>query len=182
MAGGTRPCKSATRPDDARWLSETISQETKPMRIPHDSYVLVADGAKMLFFRNEGDAENLDLKVVTAEQQADKSDQDIKTDQAGRMPGSPGKGGGSSASEADFHQQAEDRFAAEAAERINRAALANEFENLIIVAPPKTLGELRKHFHKQAEGKIAAEIAKDLTGHPVDRIEKALQDYQDPNG
>jgi protein required for attachment to host cells len=165
-----------------RWLAETSAQEAKPMRIPHDSYVLVADGAKMLFFRNEGDADNLNLTVLAAEQQADQYDRDIKSDQAGRKPGSPGSGGGSTAGEADFHQQAEDRFAAEAAGRINRAALANEFENLIIVAPPKTLGELRKHYHKQAEGKIAAEIAKDLTGHPVDRIEKVLQNYQETNG
>jgi protein required for attachment to host cells len=181
MAGGTRPCKSATRRSDVRWLAETNSQEAKPMRIPHNSYVLVADGAKMLFFRNEGDAQNLDLKIVTGEQQADKADHEIKTDQAGRLPASPGKGGASTAGEADFHQQAEDRFAAEAAGWINRAAVANEFENLIIIAPPRTLGELRKHLHKQAEGKISAEIAKDLTGHPVDRIEKLLQNYEAAN-
>jgi len=152
------------------------------MRIPHDSYVLVADGAKMLFFRNAGDADNPSLTVIAAEQQADEYDRDIKTDMAGQKPGSPGSGGGSTAGEADFHRQAEDRFAAEAADRVNRAALANEFEKLIIVAPPKTLGELRKHYHKQVEGKIAAEIAKDLTGHPVNRIEAVLQNYEDSNG
>lgn len=150
------------------------------MRIPHDSYVLVADGAKMLFFRNEGDADNLNLTVLAAEQQADLYDRDIKTDTAGQKPAGVGPGG-STAGEADFHRQAEDQFAAEAAERINRAALANEFERLIIVAPPKTLGELRKHYHKQVQGRIAAEIAKDLTGHPVDRIESVLQNYQDSN-
>ena len=147
------------------------------MRIPHDSYVLVADGAKMLFFRNEGDVENLNLTVVAAEQQADHYDREIKTDNAGQKPAGFGAGG-STAGEADFHQQAEERFAAEAAERINRAALANEFERLIIVAPPKTLGALRKHYHKQVTGRIAAEIAKDLTGHPVDRIEAVLQNYE----
>jgi len=152
------------------------------MRIPHDSYVLVADGAKMLFFRNEGDADNPNLTVLAAEQQPDPADRDIKSDAAGQKPGSPGMGGASSAGEADFHRQAEDRFAAEAADRINRAALANEFEKLIIVAPPRTLGELRKHYHKQVEGRIAAEIAKDLTGHPVDRIEAVLQNYQETNG
>jgi protein required for attachment to host cells len=151
------------------------------MRIPHDSYVLVADGAKMLFFRNQGDANNPSLTVVAAEQQADLSDRDLKTDQAGQKPGSPGASGGSTAAEPDFHKQAEDRFAAEAADRINRAALANEFEKLIIVAPPKTLGALRKRYHKQVEGKIAAEIAKDLTGHPVDRIEAVLQNYEEVN-
>jgi len=152
------------------------------MRIPHDSYVLVADGAKMLFFRNEGDADNPNLTVIAAEQQADHYDRDIKTDQAGQKPGSPGSGGGSTAGEADFHAQAEQRFAVEAADRINRAALANAFEQLIIVAPPKTLGELRKHYHKQVEGRITAEIAKDLTGHPVDRIEAVLQNYRESNG
>ena len=95
------------------------------MRIPHDSYVLVADGAKMLFFRNEGDAENPNLTVIAAEQQADQYDRDIKTDQAGQKPGSPGSGAGFTAAEPDFHKQAEDRFAAEAAQRINRAALAH---------------------------------------------------------
>jgi protein required for attachment to host cells len=145
------------------------------MRVPHNSYVLVADGAKLLFFRNEGDADALDLKVVDAEQQADPADRDIKTDLAGQKPGSPGAGGGSTAGEADFHQQAEDRFAADAAARINRAALDGAFEQLIIVAAPKTLGELRKHYAKQLAPKILAEIAKDLTGQPVDRIEAALQ-------
>jgi len=152
------------------------------MRIPHDSYILVADGAKMLFFRNEGNSDNPNLTVIAAEQQADNYDRDIKTDLAGQKPGSPGSGGGSTAGEADFHVQAEQRFAAEAADRINRAALANEFEQLIIVAPPKTLGELRKHYHKQVEGRITAEIPKDLTGHPVDRIEAVLQGYQETNG
>ncbi|WP_294392422.1 host attachment family protein [uncultured Sphingomonas sp.] len=148
------------------------------MRVPHDSYVLVADGAKMLFFRNEGDAEAPNLQVVAAEQQADAYDRDIKTDTAGQKPGIPGGPGGASIGETDFHQQAEDRFAAEAAERINSAALAGEFQNLIVVASPKTLGELRKHYGKHVQDKITAEIAKDLTGHPVDRIEAALMNYE----
>ena len=146
------------------------------MRVPHDSYVLVADGAKMLFFRNEGDAENINLKVVAAEQQADPADRDIKRDQAGQKPAGAGYGG-STANEPDYHQQAEDQFASDAAQRINRAALANAFESLIIIAAPKTLGALRKHYHKQVEAKITAEIAKDLTGHSVDKIETILQKH-----
>jgi len=33
------------------------------MQIPHNTFVLVADGRKMLFFRNEGDAAALNLQV-----------------------------------------------------------------------------------------------------------------------
>ncbi len=53
--------------------------------------------------------------------------------------------------EVDFHQQEEDRFAVDAADLLKRRALANEFESLIIVAPPRTLGELRKHYHSRGE-------------------------------
>ena len=142
------------------------------MLIPHGSVVLVADGAKMLFFRNAGDAGRIDLKVVEADQQRDAPDGAIKSDAAGR------KAGGGTVGEADYHLQAEQRFAAEAAERINRGALSGEYERLIIVASPKTLGELRKHYHKEAQSRIVAEIPKDLAGHPVDRIESALQSYE----
>lgn len=143
------------------------------MRLANNSLVLVADGAKMLFFRNEGDAEHPTLKVVDAEQHADPADRDIKTDTAGQKPGAGGPGG-STAGEADFHQQAEDRFAIAAADKLKRGALANDYEQLVVVASPKTLGVLRKHYHSEVEKRLIREIAKDLTGHPVNRIEQML--------
>ncbi|NWM25178.1 host attachment protein, partial [Escherichia coli] len=39
--------------------------------------------------------------------------------------------------ETDFHQLEEDRFAADAAALLKERALRNEFESLIIVAPPR---------------------------------------------
>ena len=83
--------------------------------------------------------------------------------------------GRSAYEETDWHQLEEDRFAAETAELLRKRALSNDFESLIIVAPPKTLGELRKHYHKEVEKRLAGEVAKDLTGHPVVEIEKILQ-------
>jgi protein required for attachment to host cells len=150
------------------------------MQVPHNAFVLVADGRKMLFFRNEGDGEHPNLVVEHAEEHANPKDSDQKTDLAGGASstnaGSFGGGGaGASMGEVDFHQQEEDRFAAEAAEMLRKRALANAFEQLIIVAPPKTLGELRKHYHKEVESRLAGELAKDLTGHPVPEIEAALK-------
>lgn len=139
------------------------------MQIPHDGVVLVADGAKMLFFRNKGDAMHPDLIVETADQQADAPDRAIKSDAAGRASGAH-----ASVDEPDYHQQNEDRFAAEAADMLNRAALAGFYEQLIVVAPPKTLGELRKHYHGETERRLIGELAKDLVSHPVDRIEAAI--------
>jgi len=145
------------------------------MQVPHNGFVLVADGKKMLFFRNEGDAEFLKLEVERKREQEVGADRDMKTDVAGRTFNASSGAGRSTYEEVDFHQLQEDRFAAEAAEMLKQRALRNDFESVIIVAPPRTLGELRKHYHKEVEKRLAGEIAKDLTGHPVPEIEKIIQ-------
>ncbi len=144
------------------------------MQVPHNTFVVVADGKKMLFFRNEGDSEFLKLEVDRKREQELPADRDLKTSEAGRTFDASGGAGRSAYEETDFHQLEEDRFAAETAELLKKGALRNDFESLIIVAPPKTLGELRKHYHKEVEKRLAGEIAKDLTGHPVTEIEKII--------
>jgi protein required for attachment to host cells len=137
--------------------------------------VLVADGKKMLFFRNEGDADFPKLEMERKREHEDAPDRDLKTDGPGRTFDNSGGAGRSAYQETDYHQMEEDKFAAETAEMLRKRALRNEFESLIIVAPPKTLGELRKHYHKEVEKRLTAEVAKDLTGHPVTEIEKILK-------
>lgn len=157
------------------------------MRIAHDALVVVADGRKMLFFRNEGDGLAPNLEVVRKQEQRNPPDREQGSDTAGRAftsAGTPRGGFGnamgannrSAYEETDFHQLEEDRFASDAAELLRKRALRNEFEELLIVAPPKTLGELRKHYHKEVEQRLVGEIAKDLTGHPVPEIERIISE------
>lgn len=143
------------------------------MQVPHKSFVVVADGEKMLFFRNEGDDEFLKLEVERKRVQDNPADRDQKSDLAGRTT-SPGGGGRGTYEETDYHALEEARFAADTAELLKKRALRNDFESLIIVAPPRTLGELRKHYHKEVEKRLVGEIPKDLTGHPVEEIEKII--------
>ena len=144
------------------------------MHVPHNSFIVVADGEKMLFFRNDGDSDYPKLEVERKRQSENPPNRDIKTDSPGRAISSMGNGR-SAMEEADFHQIEEDRFAAETAELLRKRALSNDFESLIVVAPPRTLGELRKHYHKEVEKRLTGEIAKDLTGHPVSEIEKIIR-------
>ena len=76
--------------------------------------------------------------------------------------------------ETDFHQLEEDRWAHAAAERVNKGVHANDFEALAIIAPPKTLGEIRKKLHKEAERRLVCEIPKEMTGRPIPDIEALL--------
>ena len=154
------------------------------MQIAHNSLVMVADGRKMMLLRNEGDADYPNLEVVKVEIQDNPADREQGTDRPGRtfqasdgpvrQNGSAATGHRSAYSETDIHQLEEDRFAATAAEMLNRRALRGEVETLVVVAPPTTLGELRKHYHKNLAERIAAELPKDLTGHPVDQIERII--------
>ena len=143
------------------------------MRVPHNSFVMVADGKKSLFFRNDGDGEFPNLIVERKDGHSDREDRELKSDAPGRAFASTG-GHRSSYEETDYHQLEEQKFAAETAAVLNQRALRNEFESLIVIAPPRTLGELRKHYHKEVEKRLAGEIAKDLTGHPVAEIEKII--------
>ncbi|WP_380786365.1 host attachment family protein [Sphingomonas sp. R86521] len=144
------------------------------MQIPHNAVVLVADGRKLLFLRNEGDTEFPNLIVETAQEQDNPATRDQATDAAGGASSTQGAAR-SSFEPTDFHQIEEDRFAASAADMLKRRALSNDFDTLIVVAPPRTLGELRKHYHKEVVSRLAGELDKDFTGHPIADIEKALK-------
>jgi protein required for attachment to host cells len=144
------------------------------MQLPNDSLILVADGRKSLFFRNVGDGDFPNLAIEDKAEFTNPDHHEQATDTAGQsMRSVEGRAG--SMEEVDFHQQEEDRFAAEIAQTLQRRALANEYEALIVVAPPRTLGELRKHYHKEVERRIVGELPKDLVNVPVPEIEKALQ-------
>ena len=58
--------------------------------------------------------------------------------------------------------------------RSTSARLANDFDALAIIAPPKTLGELRKQLHKEAARRVVCEIPKEMTGRPIPDIEALL--------
>ena len=47
-------------------------------------------------------------------------------------------------------------------------------KEIILIAPPRVLGELRKQLSAKARTKVTGEIDKDLSRHPIPEIEKAL--------
>ena len=143
------------------------------MPLANNALVLVTDGRKTLFFRNHGDVNQIDLRTEAHDERQDASDGEMKTDGAGSIGQSAGYGR-STYEETDFHQLEEDRWAKTAAEGVNKRALSNDFDALAIIAPPKTLGELRKQLHKEATRRVVCEIPKEMTGHTIADIEALL--------
>jgi protein required for attachment to host cells len=143
------------------------------MKIDQNALVMVADGRKILVFRNKGDSAFPQLEAETVREQENPANRDQASDAAGRSS-SPMGGRQSSMEQVNFHDQEEQRFAVEAADILKRRALANDYEKLIVIAPPTALGEIRKHYHKEVQDRLVGEIAKDLSNHPVAEIEKII--------
>ena len=143
------------------------------MPLANNALVLVTDGRKTLFFRNHGDVNQIDLRTEAHDERQDASDSEMKTDLAGAQGSSAGPGH-NSYEETDYHQLEEDRWAKSAAEDVNKRALSQDFEALAIIAPPKTLGELRKQLHKEATRRVVCEISKEMTGRPIPDIEALI--------
>lgn len=143
------------------------------MPLANNALVLVTDGRKTLFFRNQGDENQIDLRTEDFEERADAPDRELKSDAAGSSKQSFGYGR-PALGETDFHQQEEDRWAHAAAEAVNERVLRNGFDQLVIIAPPKTLGVIRKKLHKEAERRLLCEIPKEMTGRPIPDIEALI--------
>lgn len=143
------------------------------MPLPHNALVLVADGRKMLFFRNEGDEGQIDLRTEAHDARYERRDREIKTDAPAVVQQSFGSGR-STYEEADFQQQEEDRWIKDAADELKERALRNDYDALAIVAPPKALGVLRKCLHKEVEKRLLCTINKEMSGRPVPDIEALL--------
>ena len=130
------------------------------MKLSKGALVAVVDGEKLALFRNEGGVE-IRLKAIENPPIED------------RVSGSAGRR--SSEANPDNDTQAEDGFAMGVAEALNQWVVTNKIDELLVIAAPKTLGELRKHWHKDLQAKLAGEIAKDLTGHSTDQIAAAVE-------
>ncbi|MEM8826904.1 MAG: host attachment family protein, partial [Pseudomonadota bacterium] len=136
--------------------------------------VCVVDGEKLLLLVTEGDSEHPNLEVVRKETQDNPPDREQSANRRGRQSESTGPRT-YAYDDTDFHQLAEDRFASDAADILYKRAHAGKFENLIVIAPPNTLGEIRKSYHVSVEDKLLGEIDKEATNLPPDEIAGMIQ-------
>lgn len=127
--------------------------ESEHLTIPPAALVLVSDGRRARFLRNTGTAAEPHLVLESA--------LDFENPRL--------------AMEAtDWHQQAEERFASQVANLLYHMEHARKFDELVVVAPPKMLGDLRARLHREVADCVIAEVARDLTGHPLPEIGRLL--------
>ena len=136
--------------------------------------MLVADGSRALFLRNEGDAivANLKTELVLTDDNPPTHEQGTdRPGHAGKIPGTHRRSG---MEPTDWHDIEEHKFARRVAAAAEELVRTKHVKALLVAAPPRTLAELRRSFHDDVKQRIVAELDKDLTRHSVADIEKHM--------
>ncbi|MGY1529348.1 host attachment family protein [Luteimonas sp. A649] len=128
--------------------------------VPSDALVVVADGTGARVFRNRGDERAPLLHQVDLLELMNMDDDGP----SGSMP-----------QESTGHDIDEATFAKQLAHGLNQGALKQQYEHLVLIADPATLGRIRPQLHKEVQARIVSEIAKTLTNAPLGDIEQALR-------
>jgi protein required for attachment to host cells len=144
------------------------------LQIPHDAFVLVADGHKALFLRNAGDAKFPDLRAERVYIDENPPTREQGTDRPGRTFKRAGTNRRAGMGDTDWHEFEQHRFARRVAAALEALVHDRDVKALIVAAPPRTLADLRHAFHADVRSRVIAEIDKDLTKHPINEIEKHL--------
>ncbi|WP_024510998.1 host attachment family protein [Bradyrhizobium sp. ARR65] len=144
------------------------------LKIPHNAFVFVGDGRKALFLRNEGDEKFPNLKTENVFANENPPTHEQGNEEPGRVSKALESGQRSAVEPVDWHQIEEHRFTRKVAAAMEQVVRTRKVPALVVVAPPKTLADLRNAFHEDIKSRVIAEINKDLTKHPIGEIESHL--------
>jgi protein required for attachment to host cells len=130
------------------------------------TWVVVADSAKALFFalESEDGARSLKQAAETMTSHIQRHSADLKSDKPGRSFASAG-GGVRHAIEPhrDYHKLEKHEFARAIVQFLEKSFDAHAFERFVLVAPERSLGEMRKLLPRKMQGCLWNEVPHDFT-------------------
>jgi len=143
------------------------------LKIARGDWVVVCNGAKALVLENVGDTIIPRLKTRQVYEQPAPKTHELGTDAPGRAFSSVGTAR-SAMEQTDWHDQEEQRFLHKLVDHLDTAVNSGEAKSLIMIAPPRALGVLRRRYSHIVRKALRAEIEKDFVKLPVHEIEKHL--------
>lgn len=129
----------------------------------HKTWILIADGARARIVENNGPGKGLEPALDHDFVSIHPPTREIGSDKPGRNSGHGGGAHHVMDPKVNWHNFEKHLFSVAMADVLEKADSKNVFDALVIVAPPKTLGELRSNLKPSVKSKITAELGKDLT-------------------
>ena len=140
------------------------------------TWIIVADGSRALFLANDGPGKGLHAAIAGEFHHDAPPTRELGTEKPGRVNSAFSPSRSAIQPHLDWHEFEKEKFSQEMAGLLNDAAEKKSFDNLIIVAPPRTLGTLRQALSSKTSDHIRAEIPKDLTQVPLHEMPAHLKD------
>jgi len=139
------------------------------------SWIAIADSAKARIYSTSGSGLKLELVDELDSEAARRLTQDLVTDRPGRSFSSAGPRRSSMEPHSDPQNVEKHKFVKDLVEYLDAAALDGKFDDLFLVAAPRTLGEIRKLSNGHITARLRAELSKDLTNTPEADLAKHLE-------
>jgi protein required for attachment to host cells len=140
------------------------------------TWVLVADGKRARILSNDGPGRGLEA-VPGGERSIElKPTREIVSDKPGRSFESAAKAHHAVEPKIDWHRFEKTKFARGMAKLLDEAGAEGRFDRLVLVAPPRTLGDLRAAMAEATRARVQAEIDKDLTHESVHELTRHLRE------
>jgi protein required for attachment to host cells len=146
------------------------------------TWIVIADGRQAKVFECHGansDLVPLDEMVFVTESPPNR---DIQDDRQGRSFESANPARHAMQSRIDPHRELKRAFARNLASRLDQELKSGRCDQLVLVAPPVTLGDLRNALSEQSLAKVSAELAKDLVKVPPHDLPAHLKAIWEPQG
>lgn len=137
-------------------------------------YVLVADSTRARVFDYEAASKQLNELYDIIDPLGRLPDAKLSSDRPGRL-----QGGGAGHAFESKHANKEyehDEFARRVCQRLEADRISHKFDSLIMVAPPKFLGELRNHLSDSCEKLVTKSMHSNLSRSTPGEILQHLKD------
>lgn len=140
------------------------------------TWVVIADGARARLVSAEGHGKN--LYVVEQHEFSAKHppNKELQDDKPTRVFDSHGEARHSVEAKTDPHRELKRDFANSIADELDTSLSLKKFDQLVVVAPPITLGDLRNALSEAVKASVIAEVAKDLTKVPNSDLPSHIED------
>ena len=140
------------------------------------TWIVLADGARARILENTGPGTGLVELEEWESAKARKPTHELGTERPGRGHESATAGRHAITPHADWQEMEKVNFTNELAQYLKRHGDAGKFDQLILAAPPRALGELRKSIDSATAERVKSEINKDLTKTPIIEVGSHLRD------
>jgi protein required for attachment to host cells len=139
------------------------------------TWILIADGGRARILERMGKGQDVHAVPSCDFSNVSPPSHELGSDRPGRVHESQGQQRHAIEPRHDPHRALETLFAHQLADILEKHRTGGGFDDLVIVAPPAMLGDLRKALSAPLRAAVVGEIAKDLTKVPNHEIMRHLE-------